>query len=117
MNIRDRVVEFVRVPASTLRPSPLNWRTHPTEQRNALKGILAEVGFAGAELTRRLPDGSLELIDGHLRAEEMGDNPIPVLVTDLTAEEARLLLATYDPIWTRTSRMARKPWLNTRKSG
>ncbi len=98
LNIRDRVIEFIRVPASSLRPSPRNWRTHGTAQRDALKGILAEVGYAGAQLARRLPDGSLELIDGHLRAEEMGDQPVPVLVTDLTADEAGLVLATYDPI-------------------
>ena len=66
MNIRDRVKELRRVPASQLRPSPKNWRTHPKEQADALRGLLAEVGFAGAALARELPDGSLELIDGHL---------------------------------------------------
>jgi ParB-like chromosome segregation protein Spo0J len=97
LNIRDRVIEFIRVPASSLRPSPRNWRTHGTAQRDALKGILAEVGYAGAQLARRLPDGSLELIDGHLRAETVTDQPIPVLVTDVNEDEAAKLLATYDP--------------------
>jgi DNA modification methylase len=98
MNIRDRVRDFRPVPASSLRPSPFNWRTHPTAQRDALRGLLAEVGFAGAELARELPDGTLELIDGHLRAEEMGDQLVPVLVTDLTEDEAKKLLATFDPL-------------------
>jgi hypothetical protein len=98
MNIRDRVKELRRVKASELRPSPHNWRTHPTEQLDALRGILAEVGFAGASLARELEDGSLELIDGHARAEVSGDTEIPCLILDVTEEEARKILATFDPI-------------------
>ena len=98
MKIRDRVIDQRKVPANTLRPSPHNWRTHPVHQRDALRGVFAEIGFAGAELVRELPDGSLELIDGHLRAEEMGDQPVAVIVTDLTADEAKKLLLVYDPI-------------------
>jgi hypothetical protein len=98
MTIRDRIIDFRRVPASSLRPSPDNWRTHPPAQRDALRGLLSEIGYAGATLCRELEDGSLEIIDGHLRAEEMGDREVPVLVTDLTEDEARKLLATFDPV-------------------
>jgi hypothetical protein len=98
MNIRDRVKEFRKVPASTIRPSPFNWRTHSREQADALRGLLAELGFAGAVLTRELPDGSLEAIDGHLRLETMGESVVPVLVTDLDDAEAKKLLATFDPL-------------------
>jgi hypothetical protein len=96
MKIRDRVKELRRVPASQLKPSPKNWTANPQEQADALRGLLAEVGFAGAALARE--DGSLELIDGHLRAETTGEMPIPVLVLDVAAEEADKLLATLDPI-------------------
>ena len=65
MEIRDRIVELRRVPADQLRPHPRNWRGHPPAQRQALQGILAEVGFADALLARQLLDGSLQLIDGH----------------------------------------------------
>lgn len=98
MNIRDRIKELRRVPASELRPSPLNWRTHSTQQLDALKGILAEVGYAGAALARELPDGSLELIDGHARAEVTGTGMVPVLVLDVDEAEAAKILATFDPI-------------------
>ncbi len=98
MQIRDRVRELRRVPAGSLRPHPKNWRTHPTQQRDALRGVLAEIGFAGALLARELEDGSLELIDGHLRAETAPDALIPVLVVDLTASEADMLLAVHDPL-------------------
>ncbi len=98
MQIRDRIQELRRVRAGSLRPHPRNWRTHPPAQQAALRGILAEVGFADALLARELPDGSLELIDGHLRAELTPDALVPVLVLDVTEDEALKLLAALDPL-------------------
>jgi hypothetical protein len=98
MQIRDRVRELRRVRASELRPSPKNWRVHGTAQREALQGLLAEVGYADALLARELPDGSLELIDGHLRAQTTPDTLVPVLVLDVTEAEAAKLLASLDPL-------------------
>jgi hypothetical protein len=49
-------------------------------------------------LVRELPDGSLELIDGHLRAETTPDQAVPVLVLDVNDEEAAKLLAVLDPL-------------------
>lgn len=98
MKIRDRIKELRRVKASELHPNPKNWRTHPKQQLDALRGVLAEVGFAGAELARELPDGSLQLIDGHARAEIAGDAEIPVLILDVTESEADKILATFDPL-------------------
>ena len=98
MHIRDRIKEFRRVKASQLRPHPKNWRTHPAAQQDALRGVLAEIGYAGALLARELPDGSLELIDGHLRAETTPDVEVPVLVLDLDEQEAAKLLALHDPL-------------------
>ena len=86
------------MPASKLRPNPKNWRTHPKAQQDALRGVLAEIGFAGACLARELPDGSLMLIDGHLRVETVADAPVPVLVLDVTEEESDKILATLDPL-------------------
>jgi hypothetical protein len=98
MKIRDRIKELRRVKASELLPNPKNWRTHPVAQQDALKGILAEVGFAGAVLVRELDDGSLMLIDGHMRAETTHDQEIPVLILDVDEAESDKLLATFDPI-------------------
>lgn len=98
MKLRDRIKEFRRVKAGELLPNPKNWRTHGKEQRNALRGILAEVGIADAVLARKTKKG-LMLIDGHLRAEEMPpDTLVPVLVLDVTEAEADKLLAVLDPI-------------------
>ena len=98
MKIRDRIKELRRVPASELKPNPKNWRKHSEKQENVMRSVLAEVGFAGACLARELDDGSLMLVDGHLRAETLNDEPVPVLVLDVDEKEADLILATYDPI-------------------
>jgi hypothetical protein len=98
MQIRDRIIDFRRVRAGLLKPHPNNWRIHPKAQQDALRGALAEIGYAGALLARELPDGSLELIDGHLRAEITPDLEVPVLVLDLDEREAKKLLALHDPL-------------------
>ena len=98
MEIRDRIKRLDRVPANSLKPHPSNWRTHPPAQADALCGALAEIGYADALIARELPDGSLQLLDGHLRAETTPNMLIPVLVTDLTEEEGKKLLLTLDPL-------------------
>jgi len=97
MKIRDRVKELRRVWARDLLPNPKNWRTHPAAQQDALRGLLAEIGYAGALIARETPEG-LVLIDGHLRAETTPDAEVPVLVLDVTEEEADKLLLTLDPL-------------------
>lgn len=97
MQIRDRIKELRRIKASDLLDNPKNWRKHPKGQKDALDAVLKSIGFAGAELTFETPNGTM-LIDGHLRKERSGDELIPCLITDLTQEEADLLLASFDPI-------------------
>jgi len=96
--IRDRVRELRRVRAGDLIPNPKNWRRHPKAQREALRGLLREVGYADALVARELPDGRLLLIDGHLRADTTPDLIVPVLVVDLDEAEADKLLLTLDPL-------------------
>ena len=96
--IRDRIKELRRVKASELFASPRNWRTHPQVQQDALQGILEDVGYADALLARELPDGTLELVDGHLRKETTPDQEVPVLILDIDEDEAKKLLAVLDPL-------------------
>ena len=56
------------------------------------------MGVADAVIARELPDGSLLLLDGHLRAETMGDQLVPVLVLDVNEAEGDKILATLDPL-------------------
>lgn len=102
MNVRlrfknpDNPIRYIR--GRDLAPHPLNWRSHPPGQISALKGILADVGIADAVKGFELPDGRVMLIDGHARAEVLPDQEIPVLVLDVTEDEAKKLLATFDPL-------------------
>ena len=96
-SFKDRITGLQRIPASQLKANPKNWRKHPTNQKEALRGVLEEIGFANAVIARETPDG-LEIIDGHLRQEIMDDQDIPVLVVDVSEAEADKMLATLDPI-------------------
>jgi transposase len=96
--LRNRIKGHRRVVASELVPHPLNWRTHPAEQRDAMRGLFAELGFARSLLAYEMEDGRLGLIDGHLRQELLPDEVVTVEVLDLTPAEVAKLLATLDPV-------------------
>lgn len=92
----DNPIRYVR--GRDLVPNPNNWQTHPPEQAAALAGVFEEIGYADVLKVYELPDGRYGLIDGHLRADLLSDEDIPVLVTDLDEVEARKLLATFDRV-------------------
>lgn len=98
--IRNRISEILDVPGSLVLPNPQNWRTHPESQTSALRGILASVGVVDVLKVVKHPKvpGSYMLIDGHARAEILGDRSVKVAVLDLTPEEQRLVLASFDPV-------------------
>lgn len=99
---RSRVKELRHVRAGDLKGAPFNWRTHPEAQRAAVVESLEELGWFDPLDVRELPDGSLELIDGHLRqdlAARVGpDTLIPVVVTDLSDAEAKKANLLKDPL-------------------
>lgn len=97
-SIRNRIAEVIQVRGADLEPCRLNWRKHPANQRDAMAGVLREVGAADVLKAWRRPDGKLELIDGHLRAEQAPDHVWTVAVLDVTEAEARYLLATHDTL-------------------
>jgi ParB-like nuclease domain len=97
-SVRDRIKELRRVPASELVANEKNFRKHPLAQRQALRGLLKEVGMADALLARELPDGRLKIVDGHLRKDELKTAIVPVLILDVSEEEADKLLASLDPL-------------------
>ncbi len=126
--IVDRIRGLARVPGSRLRAADENFRVHDARQRKVLKGLLAEVGIIGAVLAW-VPDdmaraalrssqdfaawlagydGPLQLVDGHMRAEELRGQAIPVLVTDLSRAEAAKALATFDAVGDLAGRDAQK---------
>lgn len=98
ISVRDRIVEFKRVPSEELHANALNWRLHPYAQKAALDEVLQQVGIADALIAYYSPrnDGKLTLIDGHERKDR--ELEWPTLILDVTDEEADLLLLTMDPI-------------------
>jgi hypothetical protein len=104
ISIKDRIIEFKRIPVSELQDNKGNWRVHPDMQKETIRGILKEVGITGAALVyySERNSGKVTLIDGHLRREIGEDESplfeLPCLITDLNDEEADFLLALYDPV-------------------
>ena len=96
--VRNRIQGHRRVRAGDLVPHEFNFRTHPEMQRAALQALYREVGFARSLLAYELPDGRLKLIDGHLRRDMDPDMEVEVEVLDVSAEEARTLLLSIDPL-------------------
>lgn len=95
---RNRIVALHQLRAGDLVPDPLNFRKHPEGQRGALEEVLAEIGYVDGVVARRLEDGRLAIIDGHLRAELDPDAIVPVIEVDVSAAEAKKVLATKDAI-------------------
>lgn len=97
-NLRSRIVgEGVEAPDQLLA-NPLNWRTHPKEQVDALEGLLREVGWVQRVIVNRTTG---HIVDGHARVElalRRSESAVPVLYVELTEAEERLVLAALDPI-------------------
>jgi hypothetical protein len=96
--IRDRIIEFRRVPSEELHENTANWRVHPYAQQAAIGELLERVGIAGVLTAYHSErnDGKLTLIDGHERRGHQADWPTVIL--DVTDEEADLLLLALDPL-------------------
>ncbi|HEX5136363.1 MAG TPA: DNA methyltransferase [Planctomycetota bacterium] len=97
MTVRNRIKELRYVRAGDLAPNEWNYRIHSSGQRRALEALLKEIGYADALLAYQ-KDGRLVLCDGHLRASLDPEQTVPVLVLDVTEEEAKKLLASLDPL-------------------
>jgi hypothetical protein len=94
----NRIVGYADVAPDQLLANPLNFRIHPKHQQDALSGVLDDVGIVAPVIVRR---GTDTVIDGHLRASlaiRRGQLTIPVAYVDLSDEQERLILATFDYI-------------------
>lgn len=100
IDLRNRIVGLELHKGGDLTPNDRNWRTHPDAQADALAGVIAEIGQADALLAyySQRNGGRLTLFDGHLRRENWLDTTWPVLVTDLTDEEADYMMTVLDPL-------------------
>lgn len=97
---RNRIVGETDVDPATIAPSPYNWRTHPVLQKDAMAGVLRSLGWLQHLVVNQRTN---RLIDGHLRlalALEHHEGTVPVLYVDLSEDEEKLALATFDPLTT-----------------
>ncbi|HEY5277825.1 MAG TPA: hypothetical protein VIK38_15050, partial [Coriobacteriia bacterium] len=95
---RNRIVGSGAEAPERLAANPANWRVHPRHQRDALAGSLDTVGWV-AQVLVNCQTGFL--VDGHARvalALARKEASVPVLYVDLSPDEERLVLATFDPI-------------------
>jgi len=92
-----------RVRVADIENHEANFRLHPIGQREAFDATVEKIGFFGYQDVYETPEGKLKLIDGQLRKEHLiakygEDAEIEVNVTDFSPEEARIALATHDPL-------------------
>jgi len=77
---------------------PLNFRVHSHAQKEAMRGALSAIGVTqNAVVSKRTG----RILDGHMRVEmavESGQPKYPVTYVDLTEEEERAALATFDAL-------------------
>ena len=98
MSFANRIVGEGVKPASQFLANPLNWRTHPQRQRDAVNASLSEVGWV-QQVIENVRTG--HLVDGHERvwqALQNDDADVPFLQVDISEDEERLVLATLDPM-------------------
>lgn len=95
---RDRIVSFKRLNRSLIDEHPGNFRRHGSEQADAVRAAMEELGVYDCVIVR--PKGKrFELVDGHLRHALLDDRKqVPALIVNLSAAEARSALATHDAI-------------------
>lgn len=99
MSWKNRIVGHGEQAAISFMANPLNWRIHPKAQREALTGVLSEVGWVQSVIVNRTTGN---VIDGHARIEEalkLGDEtPVPFVEVELSEDEEQKILLTLDPI-------------------
>jgi len=96
---RNRILGLEYINSGDLTSHTGNWRSHGAAQTEALRGVLKEVGIAGALLAYRSArqGGALVVIDGHLR-KDAAPQQWPVLILDVDDAEADYILSTHDPL-------------------
>ncbi len=95
---KNRIKGYGEVDPASLTANPKNWRTHPHEQKQALAGVLEEIGVVQNIIVNQRTG---KLVDGHLRLDlalKHKQPTIAVTYVDLSDEEESAVLATIDPL-------------------
>lgn len=95
---KNRIVGHADVNPEELLAHPMNFRRHPKNQLDALRGSIKELGWIKTVIVSKRTD---TVLDGHARIEEcirLGISTIPVTYVDLSPQEEQMALAILDPI-------------------
>lgn len=96
---KNRITQYGEQPANQFLAHELNARRHPAKQRDALRGSLDAVGWVAPVIVSAR---SGKILDGHARVEEAlsrdENAPVPFAEVDVSENEERTILATFDPI-------------------
>lgn len=99
INWKNRIVRHGEQPASQFTANALNFRRHPNQQREALRGSLSELGWIQSVVVNKTTGN---VIDGHARIEEAlsldEHSLVPFVEVEISEAEEKLALATFDPI-------------------
>src|SRR5215471_4970337 len=98
VRITDPVVHMLR--PGDITDHPLQHKSHPPQQREAMAALCREIGIAGVLLVYHSPGnaGALTALDGHLRKSLDPSQPWPCVLLDVDDDEAAYLLLTHDEI-------------------
>lgn len=95
---QNRIVGHGEEAPDQLLAHPLNFRTHPKQQQQALSGAITDLGWLVPVIVNRATG---HVLDGHLRVElaiSRGEPTVPVTYVDLPEELEAEALLTIDPI-------------------
>lgn len=99
INWKNRIVRHGEQPANQFTANALNFRRHPNQQREALRGSLSELGWIQSVVVNKTTGN---VIDGHARIEEAlsidEESLVPFVEVEISEAEEKLALATFDPI-------------------
>jgi hypothetical protein len=93
---KNRIVRREDVAPDQLLANPFNFRTHSRFQQDSMLAIMREVGWV-QDVVVNVNTG--HVVDGHMRimlAMRESEPTVPVVFVDLTTDEEKLILATYD---------------------
>lgn len=99
-DIRSRIVGHKKVKAKDLIANELNFRTHSEKQKDVLRDIYDQIGYARSLLVYEVEvDGErrYKLIDGHCRQSLDPEMTVTVEILNVNEDEAHTLLASMDP--------------------
>lgn len=97
-NYQNKIVGHELVDPTQLLANPLNFRIHTNVQKQAMRGMLRDIGWLDEIIVSQRTG---VLINGHMRVDIAltdGEPLVPVRYVDLSEDEENLALATFDNI-------------------